>query len=142
MADHLTRAQRSRHMAKIRGDDLKPEATLRAALRRAGFRYWRNVRWLWGTPDVVLRRAPLAVLVHGCYWHGCARHYRAPKTNRAFWRAKVAGNRRRDARTRGQLNRNGWSVMVVWEHELRDVDRVVARIRRRAAALRPIEWAA
>lgn len=129
-------------MAKIRGDNLKPEATLRAALRRAGVRHWRNARWLWGTPDVVLRDAALAVLVHGCYWHGCARHYREPKTNRAFWRAKIAGNRRRDARVRGQLNRNGWSVMVVWEHELRDVDRVVGRILRRAAALPRTEWAA
>jgi len=134
MADRLTRAERSALMSRIRGDDLKPEARLRAALRAAGVRFRRNARGLPGTPDVVLDAARLAVFVDGCFWHGCPRHCRMPKTRRRFWEAKFEVNRRRDARVRRALNRAGWSVMRVWEHDLRTavrVERVVTRIKRR-----------
>jgi len=69
------------------------------------------------------------LFVHGCFWHGCPRHYREPRSNRAFWAGKIARNRGRDRRTVAALRRAGWSVMVVWEHELRDPERVRRRLR-------------
>lgn len=44
---------------------------------------------------------------------------RLPGSYRGFWRAKVEGRRRRDARARRTLNRMGWSVVVAWEHDAR-----------------------
>lgn len=120
-------------MRANRSKDTKPELTLRRALWAAGLRgYRKNVRKLPGTPDVVFGRARLAVLVHGCYWHSCptcARN-RVPKTNAAYWEAKFAGNRERDARNLVALEVLGYRIHVVWECELKKggVEAVVALI--------------
>ncbi|GIK31881.1 MAG: very short patch repair endonuclease [Armatimonadetes bacterium] len=101
--------------------DTKPELRLRKALWTAGHRGYRiNVRSLPGTPDVVFSRAKLAIFVHGCFWHGCSHCPRnlSPKTNAAFWRAKIEQNKERDTRTSGELERLGFQVVAVWECEL------------------------
>ena len=125
-------------MRANRSKDTKPELTLRRALWAAGLRgYRKNVRKLPGTPDVVFGRARLAILVHGCYWHSCPTcgHQRVPKTNAAYWEAKFAGNRERDARNLAALEGLGYRVLVVWECEMKmdGVKEVVARV---AALLR------
>lgn len=136
--NRLRRRKRTHSLRRTSGDNLWPERTLRKELRRRGIRFRRNVRGLPGTPDVVVDAAGLVVFVHGCFWHGCSDHYRAPRTNAAFWRAKLDRNRARDARVEEELRRRGWEVLVVWEHELRrSVRRTGARVAaavRRAAA--------
>lgn len=107
-------------MARITGDDLKPEVRLRAALSALGVDFEANPR-VDGLgrcrPDLVAR--DLAVFVHGCFWHGCPEHYRVPKTRSAHWDAHISGNRRRDERTRRKLRALGYRTAVVWEHDLR-----------------------
>lgn len=89
------------------------------------------MRGLPGTPDFVFREEGLVVFVDGCFWHGCPRCYREPRSNVEFWRGKVGGNRRRDARQRRALNRAGWSVVRVWECSLReDPEGVLRRVAR------------
>src|SRR3989454_673270 len=82
--------------------DTKPENRLRSALHRLGLRYRCDLRLdLDGVrirPDVVFTRRRVAVFVDGCYWHGCPDHGRLPASNRAYWTAKIAGNRIRDQR--------------------------------------------
>jgi DNA mismatch endonuclease (patch repair protein) len=60
-----------------------------------------------------------AIFVHGCFWHQHPKCQRAtmPKRNAAFWRAKFAANRARDARVRRQLRGRGYFVLTVWECE-------------------------
>ena len=41
-----------------------------------------------------------------------------PKSNVAFWQAKISRNRERDARNYQILQQNGWQVIVVWECQL------------------------
>jgi DNA mismatch endonuclease (patch repair protein) len=119
-------------MSRIRGKGTKPEVMLCDALRDLGVEFDANVEGLPGKPDVVPRGSRLAVFMNGCFWHGCPRHYREPKSNVEFWRRKIGNNRRRDARVRKALNRAGWSVMVLWEHDVRrDPARAAARIARR-----------
>jgi DNA mismatch endonuclease, patch repair protein len=48
----------------------------------------------------------------------------------SFWRAKLEGNAARDRRTQARLRREGWRVLVVWECQLRDLDKLAARLRR------------
>ncbi|MBL9180014.1 MAG: very short patch repair endonuclease [Verrucomicrobiaceae bacterium] len=83
-------------------------------------------------PDFVFRRERLAVFVHGCFWHGCAEHYRRPKANRKFWDAKIARNMERDAAVTKALRKAGWRVLCLWEHELakKRERRLLARLRR------------
>jgi DNA mismatch endonuclease (patch repair protein) len=57
------------------------------------------------------------------------RCYRLPKQNRAFWKAKIEGNRRRDRSVNGRLRRLGWKVMRIKECQLKHADRVVVRIK-------------
>jgi DNA mismatch endonuclease (patch repair protein) len=53
---------------------------------------------------------------------------RMPKSKLDFWRAKLEGNRARDAMKLEQLVALGWKVLVVWECELRDMESVLTRL--------------
>lgn len=66
---------------------------------------------------MVFPRAEVAVFVDGCFWHGCPQHGTNAKQNAAFWSAKIAQNRTRDADTNTRLEQAGWIVVRVWEHE-------------------------
>ena len=46
----------------------------------------------------------------------------------AGWKAKLEATRRRDTRTVRSLRRLGWSVLVLWECQLRHEGRLVQRI--------------
>lgn len=108
-------------MAAVRSQNTTPERLLRSALHTAGVRYrlgqdvvvaGRKVR-----PDLVFRRARLAVFVDGCFWHGCPQHCRMPNSNRDYWTPKIDRNRARDERTDEALRSAGWAVVRVWEHD-------------------------
>lgn len=118
MADVMTPAQRSLCMSKNRGRDTGPELRLRRALWAVGLRY-RLGATLHGRPDIVFPRARLAVFVDGCFWHGCPEHFQQPANNAAFWAAKIEATHRRDLRVDTQLAAVGWSVMRIWEHDVR-----------------------
>ena len=113
--------QRHCNMAAIHSADTKPELALRHALWRRGFRYRVNVKRLPGSPDIVLAKYRTVIFVHGCFWHGHkgCKNYTVPKSNTEFWVAKVARNQERDQEVWRQLEAKGWSVIIVWECELK-----------------------
>ena len=124
--------------------DTAPELALRRQLHRLGMRFLVDVSAA-GTSrrrrvDVLLRGARVAVLVHGCFWHGCPEHFHAPKANAGWWRLKLESVRQRDADTLVQLVAADWLPVVVWEHE--DMTVVAQRLsaldreRRRAGPVR------
>lgn len=123
MRDCFDPAARSRVMRRVRSRDTGPELQLRRLLWRCGFRYRLHASDLPGRPDIVFRSRKLAVFVHGCFWHGhaCGRGARLPRTNSAYWAAKIARNRSRDAEVAGLLAAMEWRVVVVWECQLRQV---------------------
>ena len=86
----------------------------------SGERHWRGA--VGCTPDLVCHESRIAVFVHGCYWHGCEKHYKTPKTNSAYWGPKIAANRRRDRRNSARMRRRGWAVLVFWEHDFKTAD--------------------
>ncbi len=69
-------------------------------------------------PDWLNRSRKTAVFIHGCFWHGCPEHFKPPRSNTEFWKAKVSRNRERDASVRESLESDGWRVYWIWEHEL------------------------
>lgn len=116
-------AIKSRQMAQVRSKNTQPEMLVRRALHARGYRFRLHRSDLPGKPDIVLPKHHLAILVHGCFWHGCPncdRGRRMPKTNVAFWAAKLAGNKARDVRAVQALEDLGWRVTVLWECEIRD----------------------
>lgn len=121
MADVVDKATRSRMMSGIRSGDTKPERVVRSALHRRGFRFTTRPDTLPGRPDIVLPAYRAAIFVHGCFWHGHGcRYFKWPSGNRAFWRAKILANMKRDARKLRALRSGGWRVRVVWECVTRD----------------------
>jgi DNA mismatch endonuclease (patch repair protein) len=108
-------------MKGIRSKDTQPEMIVRKYLHAQGFRYRLHARNLPGSPDLVLPRYRVAILVHGCFWHrhaGC-KYATTPANNAERWKLKFDANIERDARKENLLRAAGWKVLVVWECELR-----------------------
>lgn len=122
-------SKRSELMSRIRGRNTAPETILRKALWAEGMRYRIHARTPVGRPDVVFSGRRVAVFIDGCFWHGCPEHYVRPRTRNAFWDAKLADNLARDRRQTLELERQGWRVVRVWEHEVFEaLDDVVDRV--------------
>ena len=119
--DKMTKEQRHRCMAAIRGRDTRPELVVRKFLFGRGFRYRLNHPWLPGHPDLVLRKYRTVIFVNGCFWHGHegCRWFKMPKTHTEFWQAKIMRNRERDVREMQQLSSMGWHCITVWECQLK-----------------------
>lgn len=97
------------------------EAKLRALLVRSGIKGWKlHPQTLPGAPDFLFERERVVIFTHGCFWHGCARCGRIPRTNSSYWRAKITRNRQRDRKSRRALRRAGYVVIALWECQLRD----------------------
>lgn len=117
--------------------DTAPEVALRRELYARGLRFRVDRAVL---PDLRRRRmdivfgpARVAVLVDGCFWHGCPEHATQPKANAEFWREKLRRNIERDRDTDEQLRCAGWLVIRVWEHEdaTAAADRIETSVRQR-----------
>lgn len=131
MADILTKEKRSAVMATVRSHGNRAtELRLATLLRSAKIVGWRRHQRLPGLPDFVFRQARVAVFVDGCFWHGCRKHCRMPQANASYWRRKISGNKARDHRVRRALSERGWTVLRIWEHDLKkDSDACVRRIK-------------
>lgn len=103
-----------------RSKDTAPEIALRSALHRRGLRFRKHVALVPGLrfrPDVVFPKARVAVECLGCFWHRCPLDGTTPRTNSAYWKAKLDRNVARDQRNADALARAGWMLIFVWEHE-------------------------
>jgi len=112
--DHLSPQDRSRNMAAIKSKDTKPELAVRATLHRLGLRYRLHKKNLPGKPDLVFPRYKTALFVHGCFWHGHAKCFRIPKSNKKYWGPKIRINMARDRRHEKNLKKDGWRVLKLW----------------------------
>lgn len=125
--DKLSQERRSEIMRRIGQKNTPPELVVRRILHRLGFRFRLHRKDLPGSPDVVLPKHRVCVFIHGCFWHGCPSCYRGarvPKSNREYWLTKVARNQARDERSLAALREAGWRVMVVWECQTHDPERL------------------
>ena len=128
----------SERMRRQRTRDTRAELVLRHELHALGLRYRVNRRpipSLRRLADVVFGPARVAVMVDGCFGHGCPLHATWPKSNSDWWRDKIEGNQRRDADTDLILGQAGWAVVRVWEHEdpVEAAQRVAVLVRARRA---------
>ena len=92
---------------------------------------WRRHLPLPGKPDFTFRKEKLALFVDGCFWHRCPKCYREPKTNAEFWKNKIENNVKRDRRVTSELKQAGWSVLRLWECQLKKPQRFLTRIQKK-----------
>jgi len=109
------------NMQANRSRDTGPEMAVRHLLFADGLRYRvvyhplpENKRM---TVDIAFPGARVAVLIDGCFWHGCPDHYRVPRTHTDYWEAKIASNMARDQKMTLGLTAAGWKVLRFWAHE-------------------------
>lgn len=114
------------------------ERLLRRTLWSKGLRYHLHADDLPGRPDIVFRRARVAVFVDGDFWHGRNWDDRksrlADGANPGYWINKIEYNMRRDQQNAETLSGMGWTVIRLWETDVRrDMSGAVARIERALA---------
>jgi DNA mismatch endonuclease (patch repair protein) len=132
MTDIWTPEKRSEVMSKVRGKGNKStELVLARMLRAGGITGWRRHLPLPGKPDFCFPGKKLVIFVDGCFWHGCPKCYRRPKSRQEFWDAKVLTNKTRDRRVNRELKALGYVVMRIFEHRLKKGAPVVSAIRMR-----------
>lgn len=111
------------------------EELLAESLASLRLRAQRNVRELPGQPDFLMENAKVAVFCDGDFWHGRGWKGRREKLakghNGEYWVAKIETNRRRDRRVNRQLRALGYTVVRIWESDIRrDPARSAMRVRR------------
>ena len=138
-ASHTVEGELVRRRAAIRKSmkgnkraDTKPELLVRQHLRKAGLTGYR-LQWKKapGRPDIAFPGRKIAIFVNGCFWHRCPHcHPSVPKRNTAFWEAKFRRNVERDRAAVAALDQAGWTVITIWECELkRDrIDETMERV--------------
>jgi len=96
-----------------------------------GFRYRLHDVSLPGTPDLVFADRKKIIFVHGCFWHrhGTCKNTRWPKSKLDFWKPKLEKNHSRDQANRKTLKKLGWRVLVLWECQIENAERLSHRIR-------------
>lgn len=131
MTDIMDKAARSERMALIRSKGNKStELKALSIFRQHKITGWRRHLPLIGKPDFAFPKAKVALFIDGCFWHGCPLHVRPPKSRLEYWRPKLEGNKKRDARVTKELNEKGWRVLRVWECELKDPSRMLRSLSR------------
>lgn len=128
--DRLTPEKRSWLMSRVKAKDTSAEMRVRRVVHSLGLRYRLHRRDLPGSPDLVLPKHRVVILVHGCFWHrhpGCKRAS-TPKSRIRYWQEKFERNVARDRQALADLRKLGWSVLVIWECETRKDESIMRRV--------------
>lgn len=128
--DKISAERRSENMRRIRSKGMQPELLVRSLLHRMGYRYSLHNTRLPGRPDLVFGPRRKAIFVHGCFWHQHSecREGRLPHSRKDYWYPKLTRNVERDRQSQATIRALGWKSLVVWECELKNLDRAVRRI--------------
>lgn len=120
--DNLTSIQRSKIMRAIRSTNTKDEVRLAKALWYLGYRYRKNNRKVFGTPDLTFKKLKIAIFVDSEFFHGkdWENQKNRFKTNQEFWQKKIERNMQRDIEVNRYLMENGWTVIRFWSSEIKN----------------------
>ena len=119
MADKITPQQRRKNMQAIKSKS-KLEDLVARELWKRGIRYRRNVKTLFGKPDIAIQKYRVVIFIDSCFWHSCPVHGNIPKSNVEYWNKKLERNRIRDEEVNDFYKRKNWHILRIWEHEIRD----------------------
>lgn len=117
-----TKEQISYNMKMVRNKDSAIELILRNALWAKGYRYRKNVKTVFGHPDIAFIGKKVAVFVDSEFWHGYDWENRKAdfKTNQAFWIPKIERNIERDKEVNKKLKSEGWTVIRFWGKDIKN----------------------
>jgi len=121
MSDIMKKEQRSKIMRAIKSKNTTVEVLLAKTLWHKGYRYRKNDRTIFGTPDLTFKKYRIAVFVDGEFFHGY--NWEAKKLklkdNREYWISKIERNMDRDRRVNEYLIAKGWTVIRFWGMDIK-----------------------
>lgn len=118
--DKHTPEQRRKNMQAVKNKDSKIELLLRNELWNRGLRYRKNVKSVYGHPDIAFIGKKVAVFVDSEFWHGFDWENRKKdfKSHQEFWIPKIERNIQRDIEVNEKLQSDGWTVLRFWGKEI------------------------
>lgn len=129
MADNLSKEDRRKNMQAIRSTNTKIEVKVTKELWRRGLRFRKNVKNLFGKPDIAIKKYKAVVFIDSCFFHGCPLHGNVPVSNRDYWVSKLYQNAKRDLQVNNYYYEKGWHLLRIWEHQVKgDFERTILGI--------------
>lgn len=116
-----TQEQTSYNMSHVKNKDSEIEIKLRKELWSRGFRYRKNVKTIFGKPDIVFMSKKVAIFCDSEFWHGFDWENKRNeiKSNKEFWYKKIERNMQRDIEVTNKLRSDGWIVLRFWGQEIK-----------------------
>ena len=116
-----TKEQISYNMKRVKSKDSEIELLLRKELWNRGLRYQKNVKTIFGKPDIVFKGKKIAVFCDSEFWHGFDWENRKDqiKSRRDFWIPKIERNIQRDIEVTEKLTETGWIVLRFWGKDIK-----------------------
>ena len=116
-----TAEQISYNMSRVKNKDSEIELMLRRELWKRNIRYRKNVKTIFGKPDIAFKGKKIAVFVDSEFWHGYDWEHRKDdiKSNRDFWIPKIERTIQRDLEVNAHLESEGWLVLRFWGKEIK-----------------------
>ena len=116
-----TQEQISRNMKAVKNKDSEIEILLRRELWSRGLRYRKNVKTVYGKPDIAFIGKKIAVFCDSEFWHGYAWEIAQDEfqSRRDFWIPKIERNIQRDKEVNERLRNEGWIVLRFWGREIK-----------------------
>ena len=132
-----TQEQIHYNMQRVKSKDSEIEKILRNALWNKGYRYRKNVKDVFGHPDIVFKSKKVAIFCDSEFWHGYDWEHKKQeiKTRQDFWIPKIERNIQRDKEVNLKLSEEGWTVLRFWGTEIkkqtencvREIERCIKR---------------
>jgi DNA mismatch endonuclease (patch repair protein) len=129
--EKISKENRSKIMSAIRSTNTKDEVRLAKALWHLGYRYRKNHRTVFGTPDLTFKKLKIAIFVDSKFFHGKDWESQKDrvKTNAEFWQHKIERNIQRDIEVNAFLESQNWKVLRFWSEDLKEnLEDCVAKI--------------
>lgn len=116
-----TQEQIHYNMQRVKSKDSEIEKILRNALWNKGYHYRKNVKDIFGHPDIVFKSKKVAIFCDSEFWHGYDWEHKKNeiKTRQDFWIPKIERNMQRDKEVNMKLSEEGWTVLRFWGTEIK-----------------------
>ncbi|MGG3805401.1 hypothetical protein [Metabacillus fastidiosus] len=67
----------------------KLENEFSRVLWKRELRFRKNVKSLFGKPEIAIKKYKIAIFIDSCFWHVCPLHGNRPKSNQKYWDKKL-----------------------------------------------------
>ena len=120
MPDKFDKKTRSAIMSRIRSENTSLEVHFRKLLWKNGLGRYRIHYKLPGKPDIVYVSKKIAIFIDGDFWHGYNWKKLGKVPPKKYWQGKIEKNIARAKKYYRMIRKEGWAVLRIWEHDIKN----------------------